>query len=87
MSDARPSLVQIVPRRLFYAALISPIATDAPMEQFNSNMFYYLVYKRHAQAFNPFTRIPSLHRSPMYNSLLDFSPLFMSAKEFSKYII
>jgi len=87
MSHTGPFLVQIVPQRVFYAALISPTATDAPMEQFNSSMFHYLVYKRHAQAFNPFTRIPSLRRSPMYNSLLDFSPLFISAKEFSKYII
>lgn len=63
-----------------YAALISPIATDAPMEQFNSSLFYCLVYKRHAQAFNPLTRIPSLRRSPMYKGLLNFAPLFTSAK-------
>jgi hypothetical protein len=87
MSNTGPSLVQIVPQRVFYAALISPIATDAPMEQFNSSLFYYLVYKRHAQTFNPFTRIPSLRRSPMCNSLLDFSPLFIPAKKISKYII
>jgi hypothetical protein len=87
MSDTGPSLVQIVPQRVFYAALISPIAIDAPMEQFNSSKFYYLVYKRHTQTFNLFTRIPSQRRSPMYNSLLDFSPLFIPAKNFSKYII
>jgi hypothetical protein len=80
MSDTGPSLVQIVPQRVFYAALISPIATDAPMEQFNSSMFHYLVYKRHAQTFNPFTRVPSLRRSPMHSSLLDFCPLFIPAK-------
>jgi len=86
MSDTGSSLSQIVPQRVFYAALISPIATDAPMEQFNSSLFHCLVYKRHAQAFNPLTRIPSLRRSPVYNSLLDFTPFFISAKEFSKYI-
>jgi hypothetical protein len=42
MSNAGPSLAQIVPPRVFYAALISPIATDARLEQFNYSMFYYL---------------------------------------------
>jgi hypothetical protein len=42
MSDTGPFLAQIVPPHVFYAALISPIATDVPLERFNSGMFYYL---------------------------------------------